>query len=92
MSTTPPLPSRKSPPSGIRPKVMNAGTMVRIGARRNTHGRTVRDEVLLEDDLEAVGEGLEDAERAGAVGADAVLEVRDDLALEPDHQHGGEQA
>ena len=51
----------------------------------------VRDEVLLQEDLQAVGEGLEDAEGAGAVGTDAVLEVRDDLALEPDHQHGRQQ-
>ena len=51
----------------------------------------VRDEVLLEEELDAVGQGLEHAEGAGQVGSDTVLHVRHELALEPDHQHGGQQ-
>ena len=45
------------------------------------------EEVLLEEELDAVGQGLGDPERAGPVGTDAALHVRDHLALEPDHEH-----
>ena len=51
----------------------------------------VGDQVLLEEELDAVGQGLQHAERPGPVRADAVLHVADDLALEPDHQHRGDQ-
>ena len=44
-------------------------------------------QVLLEEQLDPVGQGLGDAERPGPVGADPALHVRDDLALEPDHEH-----
>ena len=45
--------------------------------------------VLLEEELDAVRQRLEDPVRPGAVRPDAVLHVRDDLALEPDHEHHG---
>ena len=49
-------------------------------------------QVLLEEELDAVGQRLEQAPRAGAVGPDAVLHVGNDLALEPDHhQHRNQQ-
>ena len=48
-------------------------------------------QVLLEEQLDAVGQRLQDAPRPGPVRADAVLHVGDDLALEPDHQHRGDQ-
>src|ERR687897_323544 len=48
-------------------------------------------EVFLEDQLHAVGERLQDAERSGLVRPDAVLHPGDDLALEPDHEHGGNE-
>ncbi len=47
----------------------------------------VGDQVLLEEELDPVGQGLGDPEGAGPVGPDPALHVRDDLALEPDHQH-----
>ncbi len=53
------------------------------------HLRPCRLEILLEEELDAIGEGLQNAERAGGVGSHAVLEVTDHLALEPDHQHRG---
>ena len=49
------------------------------------------DQVLLEEQLDAVGQRLEDAERAGLVRADPVLHAGDHLALEPDHQHRGDE-
>src|SRR5581483_1015088 len=51
----------------------------------------VGDERLLEEQLHAVGECLEDPPRPRAVRPDAVLHVADDLALEPDHQHRRDQ-
>ena len=52
----------------------------------------VGQQVLLEEELDAVGERLEDAERAGAVGAEPVRHVGVHLALEPDHEeHRHEQ-
>ena len=59
----------------------NAGRIDRYGASRNT-GRSARrrDRLLLEEQLDAVGERLQDAVRPGAVRADAVLHVGDDLA------------
>ena len=44
-------------------------------------------QVGLEEQLHAVGECLEDAERTGDAGAEAVREVGVELALEPDHHH-----
>ena len=46
----------------------------------------VGEQVLLEEELDAVGERLEDAERARPVGAEAVAHVGVELALEPDHE------
>ena len=48
----------------------------------------LRHEVFLEEELDAVGQCLQDPPRAGQVRPDPVLEVADHLALEPDHQHG----
>ena len=52
----------------------------------------VGQEVLLEDQLHAVGERLQHAERPGLVGPDPVLHAGDDLALEPDHEHRPDEA
>jgi hypothetical protein len=48
-------------------------------------------QVFFEEELDAVGERLQDAPRAGFVRADAVLHLGDDLALEPDHEHHGDE-
>ena len=45
------------------------------------------DQVFLEEELDAVGEGLEDAPGPGDVRPHPVLHVGDELALEPDHEH-----
>ena len=69
------------------------GPRDRYGASRKTRlsARSGR-KLLLEEQLDAVGQRLQDAERPGPVGADAVLHVGDDLALEPDHeQHRHQQ-
>src|SRR4029077_13604847 len=55
-----------------------------VGARR--------EQVFLEDQLHAVGERLQQAERAGLVRPDPVLHARHDLALVPDHEHRADQA
>ena len=46
-----------------------------------------RDRLLLEEELDAVGRGLQHAVGARAVGPDAVLHVGDDLAHAPDVEH-----
>ena len=48
-------------------------------------------QVLLEEELDAVGQRLQHAPRPGDVRPDAVLHVRDELALEPDHQHHADE-
>ena len=73
------------------------GTIVKIKKRRDEREvrRELEDEavgplghqVLFEEELRPVGERLQQPEGSGAVRADAVLHVGDDLALEPDHQH-----
>ena len=73
------------------------GTIVKIKQRRQERqvGRQLehdavglgRHEVFFEEELDAVGERLQDAEGTRPVRPDAVLHVGDDLALEPDHQH-----
>ncbi len=45
----------------------------------------VGDEVFFEEELDAVGQGLQQTEGTPALGSDAALHVRDRLALEPDH-------
>ena len=67
--------------------------IARYGASRKTHlSAVVGRRLLLEEELDAVGEALQQAERPGAVGADAVLHLGDDLAQEPDvHQHREQQ-
>src|SRR4029077_13145145 len=49
------------------------------------------DDVLLERQLERVGDRLQQAERAGPVRARPVLHPGDDPALRPDHEHRREQ-
>ena len=48
-------------------------------------------QVLLEEELDAVGQRLQHAPRPGDVRPDAVLHVGDELALEPDHQHHADE-
>ena len=57
----------------------------------NTPVGPIGHQVLLEEELDAVGERLEDAAGPGPVRADAVLHVGDELALEPDHEDDGHQ-
>ena len=46
---------------------------------------TAGNDVLLGDQLDGIGDRLQQAERAHAVGADPVLEPGRHLALQPDH-------
>ena len=57
--------------------------------REPEHGAVGRrgDRLLLEEELDAVGQGLQHAVGTGAVRADAVLHVGDDLAHAPDVEH-----
>ena len=57
--------------------------------REPEHGAVggVGDRLLLEEQLDAVGERLQHAVGPGVVGADAVLHVGDDLAHAPDVEH-----
>ena len=49
------------------------------------------DEVFLDEQLDAVGEGLQPAELAAdAGGAEAVLDAAGDLAFQPDEEDGGD--
>ena len=84
--------SRPRRRSGRSQNSRNAGRIERYGARRNTRpvGRR-RDRLLLEEQLDAVGERLEHAEGPGPVRADAVLHVGDDLAQAPDVEHHRDQ-
>ena len=61
------------------------------GEDEHPHLGPSRLEIFLEEELDAIGKGLQDAERAGGVWSYAVLEVTDHLALEPDHQHRGHE-
>ena len=92
-----------SGPNGMTEKATNAGTteMHRRDDEDHLVGRLGGD-VLLERQLHAVGEALQQPEGAVHVGADAVLHARDDAALPPDveqrqqhqdheDQHGLEQ-
>ena len=74
-----------SGPNGITANVTNAGTAAMH--RREDEDHLVgglRDDVLLERQLHAVGERLQQAERAVHVGADPVLHPGHDPALPPD--------
>ena len=72
-------------PNGITEKVTNAGTVAMTGASEEDHlVGGLRDDVFLQRQLHAVGEALEQTERAVHVGADAVLHPGHDATLEPD--------
>jgi hypothetical protein len=60
----------------------------RDGRRREVHGRVdvAGPDVLLEEQLRPVRNGLEDAERADAVRADPGLHLCDDAPLAPDQK------
>ena len=51
----------------------------------------VGDEVFFEKELDAIGECLKDAERASRIRTDTILEIANDLALKPNHEHGRHQ-
>ncbi len=93
MLMTPPLPSEKSPPIGMTAKTRKAGTAVRYGARMKIRRSAWSgSESSFMKNFRPSATRLEQAEGAGPVGADAVLEVADGLALEPDHeQHRHQQ-
>ena len=72
-------------PNGITAKATNAGIAAMTGASDEDHlVGGLRDDVFLQRQLHAVGEALQQAERAVHVGADAVLHAGHDAALEPD--------
>ena len=50
-----------------------------------------RREALLEGELDAVGDGLQQTEGSGAVGAGSVLHERHDAALEPGREQREQQ-
>ena len=79
-------------PNGMTAKETKAIVAAIIGATMKTSlvGRR-RGDVLLEHRLHAVGERLQQAERAGAVGAGTLLHPADDAALEPDHEERADQ-
>ena len=53
--------------------------------------RPVRHQVLLEEELDPVGEGLQDAEGPGDRGPEPLVHTSQQLPLEPDHQRHGHQ-
>ena len=69
-------------------KAMNAGTVAMTGASRKTGLSTAAgDDVLLQRQLDAVGEALQQPERARAgSGPRRMLHAPDDPALDPDRQ------
>jgi hypothetical protein len=62
------------------------------GKREHELVRTTRKKVFLEEQLDSVGQCLQQPERTGFVGPDAILHSGDDLALEPHHEHGGHES
>ena len=81
-----------TPPMGTIANARNAGSSDRYGARKKILPvGGVGHRLFLEEQLDAVGERLEQSERAGAVGTDAVLHARDHLAQEPDVQEHRQQ-
>ena len=76
------------PPMGTIENARKAGTSERYGARRNTGRSAVfGDRLLLEEELDAVGQRLQHAVGAGLHRAQPVLHVGDDLAHEPHVEH-----
>jgi hypothetical protein len=67
-------------------KAANAAAVEMTGAIEQQRVGRLRPQLLLEDQLDDVGERLEDAFEADAVRAVAVLDVGADLALEPHHE------
>ena len=69
------------------------GRQQRQVGRQLEHERVgpLGEQVLLEEELDPVGQGLEQPPGPGPVGPDPALHVRDDLALEPDHEHDRHQ-
>ena len=53
--------------------------------------RLIRQQGFFEKELDPVRESLHDPEGTRPVRPDAVLHVRDDLALEPDRQHDADE-
>ncbi len=81
-----------SPPTGTMAKRQEGGQDRQVG-RQLEDGPigALGKEVLLEEELDPVRQGLQQPPRTGPVGPDARLHVRDHLALEPDHQHDRHQ-
>ena len=90
-STTPPS-RRKLPPIGTICE-REEGRHQREVRRQLEHESVaaIGHQIFFEEQLDAVGQRLQDAPRAGDVGPDAVLHLGDDLALEPDHEHHGDE-
>ena len=78
-------------PNGITQKARKPGNMARIGASRTRTVDGGRCDALLEEQLDAVGQGDQHATGPSAHRADACLHVGDRLALHPDVEHHGDQ-
>ena len=64
--------------------MINAGTRIIIGASEKGHlGGLGRDDVFLEEQLETVGDRLQQSMPAGAHRSESGLHVADDFALAP---------
>ena len=74
-------------PKGTTRNVVNAVIVTTTGALQNTSlSASVGDDVFLDEQLQRVGEGLQQSVRAHAHGAEANLHVRQNLALQPVHR------
>ena len=75
------------PPMGTTIIVAKAGITARNGCQQEQPDLGLgRAHLLLEEELEPVGDGLQHPERPGPVGANPVLHVGEDLALAPDEE------
>ena len=77
-------------PNGRARKARNEPQKAMYGPRRNSiWSASAGDEVFLDQQLDAVGDGLQPAELAAdARGTEAVLDAAGDLAFQPDEEHG----
>ena len=92
MDTTPALPLEKSPPTGMTVKTRKAGTNARYGARRNTKGSARSGWIgSLKNDLMPSARVCRIPNGPALFGPMRFCMPGDHLALEPDHEHGGDE-
>ncbi len=79
-------------PNGTTRNVVNAVIVTTTGALQNTSlSASSGNDVFLDQQLEGVGEGLQQSVRAHAHGTKANLHVRQDFALQPVHAHDSQR-